>query len=138
MGRVKGDPKKKQLNDSETKFYDYIPVRKKRRIQKDSKCNFNNYRIANPNTINRQYYLGKISIGSTDNALPENYSCCKICFKNSENETEFDSLILNCDDSFIIIKTTRDVCFLRGKYLCIFNTKRTDKTNLFLINSCKL
>lgn len=116
MGRVKKPPKKNHNIEDNWNCYEYTPVCKKRKPTKTKKSHSQKYFVVNHSNIaNKQFYLGTLTIGSTDNVFPDSYSICKICFNNSEEEIEPESVILNCDDSFLIIKSTVDTQFLKGK-----------------------
>lgn len=126
MGRVKQPPKKNYNFEDNWNCYEYTPFCKKRKLTKTKTSHSQKkYFVTKHSSVeNKQFYLGTITIGSTDNIFPESYGVCKICFNECENELEPEPVILNCDDSFIIIKSTVDIHFLKGKHWFIYTYKR--------------
>lgn len=113
MGRNKQSPKKKQSSQN-WNFYEYTPVCKRRKVKSNNSLAQKFFVITHSDERNKQYYLGTIKVGTTDNTFPEQYDLCKICFNICEDEAGSQSLILNCDNSYVIVHSVVDIYFLKG------------------------
>ncbi|KAJ8932032.1 hypothetical protein NQ314_015005 [Rhamnusium bicolor] len=117
MGRQKNIPKKCNKAEDHWNIQDngFIPVIRKRKIRKNLKTSSININLS----IKKQFNIGKLLIGTTNNVFPDDYNKCKITFNRSlegDNE-ELETVIIECDDSSIIlIKLTIDAEFF--KELC--------------------
>lgn len=124
MGREKSIPhKRKSLEDNSTSSepfncYNYRPVVKKRRSKGNKLKTENFYKVDLPNATNKDYFLGTLCIGSTNNALPDSYSNCKVNFKFSE-ENDADLLVLLCDITYVLVNCSIENNILKGKQFII-------------------
>lgn len=114
MGRVKHTPKKNfQLEDNFT-VYDYRPIVKKKKNNGQNGSFSQKYFVtARSDNSNKQFYLGRLPIGITNNDFPDQYNVCKVCFKENNENSESNSLILHIDDTFQIV-TSVDTSLLKG------------------------
>lgn len=129
MGRSKAIPKKYNNTDDSwrCRALNFVPVPKKRRSnrRKTLPNEFINFTL--PNESNKQFYLGFLIIGTTNNVLPNNYNGGTITFnhnneENSEEDNEYkpDVVLLQFDDkSSMIVKLQIDTDMLKE----IFVTK---------------
>lgn len=115
MGRIKQVPKRKIFENEH--FYDYVPIIKKKKPNRNKTVSEKFFLTTHSIDINQALFLGTITIGSTDNAFPERYAICKISFKNSEKDCEVNSIILNLDDSYVIVKLIVDIYCLKGIFI---------------------
>lgn len=120
MGRQKGVPqKRKSGNDSNESFsepfncYNYRPVVKKRKSNRFGTHRF--FTIDIPSATNKDYFIGTLSIGSTNNVMPDKYLSCKVSFRRSE-EDDSDLLVLDCDDTYVLINCIIPNTVLKGKF----------------------
>lgn len=116
MGRVKHTPKKNLHREENYNLFDYRPIVKKKKINTNISKSRKYFETVHSNYSNKQYYLGKIEIGITNNVFPNTYNVCRICFIECNDEEEFNSLILNMEETCCIVKGTLNIHFLKGMY----------------------
>ncbi|CAG9838516.1 unnamed protein product [Diabrotica balteata] len=115
MGRSKNTPKKHETD--RIQYLDYIPVVKKRRSRVDYTTEkFINVNL--PTDLCRQWYLGEILIGSTNNTFPDQFKTVKVSFKfkddSLEEKHQFNSIIISCDShSVIVTDYTNNTSFIK-------------------------
>ncbi|CAG9815357.1 unnamed protein product [Phaedon cochleariae] len=127
MGRLKNVPKRKQESELNCGYYDYIPAIKKRR-----RSNFKNIPITNKfskiqltSEEHKQFFIGQINIGYTNNVLPTEYSECQVAFRSTEQEngqendiqlskSSFETILIQFDKlSMVIVKSYANTDLLK-------------------------
>jgi hypothetical protein len=104
MGRQKSVPTK--LNNSGEhwnwhKPLDYIPIKKRRSRKKACTGPFHNVIVASEK--NKEFLLGEICVGSTNNVLPESWRSCKMSFFTPE-ESDEEHLLIKLDSTSLLVK----------------------------------
>lgn len=118
MGRQKSVPTKKTKDAEFWNLHSnsFIPVIKKRKTQRKPKSKSVN--ILLPKESNKKFHLGNILIGTTNNVFPEEYKKCRISFSTEEECDEEDTIIIECDVSFIVVvRVSLDIDFFKGKIM---------------------
>jgi SNF2 family DNA or RNA helicase len=104
MGRQKSVPTK--LNNSGEhwnwhKPLDYIPIKKRRSRKKACTGPFHNVIVASEK--NKEFLVGEICVGSTNNVLPESWRSCKMSFFTPE-ESDEEHLLIKLDSTSLLVK----------------------------------
>lgn len=122
MGRQKSVPTKKTKDAEIWNLHgnDFIPVIKRRRTQR--KPISKSINILLPKENNKKFHLGNILIGTTNNVFPEEYKKCKINFNSPVNDNEEEyTVVIECDESLIVVRVTVDIDFLKGNNVLSIN-----------------
>ncbi|XP_074033441.1 E3 ubiquitin-protein ligase SHPRH isoform X2 [Leptinotarsa decemlineata] len=140
MGRQKNIPYKIAAIEDNCNYRDYIPVSKKRKRKSHIKKSMNRFfNVELAKTEQKQFYIGELLIGETNNIFPSEYTDCRVSFKilndDDRGNDELDTIILECDKvSMVIIKIYEDINFLKDlftlKIFCFDFSVRDEKVYL--------